>query len=580
MEWPSTSSLIDSKYVSKSRRLASRILISSLFVVYFSLSHLNGALAQVNREESLELVKEPPETPDEFLVAQVPKLGPVYGARASWSIWRPPFLWTNDQLVDFSRIKWPQWDKEQVPIAIVPPAGSLKSVIILEDVNGKVLEEVPLNNPFVPDRYDPIRPRPSRYRFSITLSNGRAILRTPAYPWLVRKNILECDYEIEQGKDAMADGRVKTCLSTLDSIALNADRQWFASMTWPETGNAIRRNAMSTRDRELRASFRKAGHVFETQRKGRRFVVRAGVTNAEQIPVIEFDYNTIPKFETIKLSATREEKTQEMYEVKTSAQGGLKIMSFAADQVEQVALRSPQGPNPRLHIQFVGTDDIHPSILTTEYLQNRTGIPGLLRKWRGRGFLNQNQLTSSRGEQEQLLGGPGLDLSYASDLWSLEPYAIFDSGLYHPNSKISITELQFGVRRSFEFMPEWSAFYLGIHQYQLSGRNPGSSRLGASDSIALGVAGLERIGRHYLQGRAAALFSTASGFDAQIEYGQVWDRKSDFHLTWGVFMGVSRYSSQVVIPSNRLSETLSEDRVSFGLSIGFLGPESRHSRPD
>jgi hypothetical protein len=518
------------------------------------------------------------ELPDEFLVARVPGLGPVYGARASWAIWRAPYIWTNDQLIDLSRVKLPQWDKAQVPIALVPADGTQRAVVVLENEAGKTLEEVPLENPFLPDRYDSARPRPTRYRIRLDLSNGRATLQTPSYPWLTRKNVVECDYEIEQGKDAMTDGRVKTCLSTLESIALNADRQWFATVTWPETGNAIRRNAMSTRDRELKASFRKTGHVYENQRKGRRFVVRAGITNIEQTPNIDFDYNTIPKFETIQFSASREEKARTLYEAKTASKGSLTLRGFASDTVEQLAVRSAQGPNPRLHLQFVGSTETQPSIFTTEYLENRTGIPGLLRRWRGRGFLNQNQLISSRGEQEELLGGPGIDLAYAMKFWSLEPYAIFDSGLFHPNSKISISELQVGVRRNFSFMPSWSTLYLGLHQYQLSGRNPGSTRLGTSDAVAIGVAGLQRIGRHYLQGRGAGLISSAGGFDAQIEYGQIWNRKSDFHLTWGIFLGVSRYSSRVVIPSNLRVENLSEDRVTFGVSFGFLGPESQHNQ--
>ncbi len=551
-------------------------IAESCFVFLLIISAARVAQGQLAADSSSPSPSDLIELPDEFLIARVPGLGPVYGARASWAIWRAPYIWTNNELIDLSRTKWPQWDKAQIPVALSPGGGSQRAVMVLEDEVGKVLEEIPLDNPFVPDRYDSARPRPVRYRIKIDLSNGRVILQSPAYPFLTRKNVVDCDYEIEQGKDAMADGRVKTCLSTLESIALNADRQWFANVTWPETGNAIRRNAISTRDRELRASFRKTGHVYETQRKGRRFVLRAGITNIEQIPVIDFDFNSIPKFEAIQFSASREEKVLTLHEAKTALQGSLTLRNFASDTVEQRALRSAQGPNPRLHIQFVGTTETQTSIVTTEYLENRTGIPGLLRRWRGRGFLSQNQLVSSRGEQEELLGGPGVDLTYAMEFGSLEPYAIFDSGLYHPNSRISITELQLGVRRNFAFMPSWSTVYCGIHQYQLSGRNPGSSRLGTSDSVAIGVAGLQRIGRHYLQGRGAGLISTANGFDVQIEYGQVWSQRSDFHLTWGIFLGVSRYSSRVVIPSNLRAENLSEDRVSFGLSIGFLGPESHH----
>ncbi len=514
---------------------------------------------------------------DENLIARVPDLGPIYGAKATWAIWRSPFIWTNTELIDLSRIAWPQWEKNQVPLAIIPAVGSVKATLLLETADGRILEEVVLDSPFAPDQYDSAKKRPDRYRFRFNLFNDRVILTTGAYPWIQRKNVLECDYDIEQGKDALADGRVKTCLSTLDSISQNADRQWFATVTWPETGNAIRRNAISARDRELKASFRKSGHVFESQRKGRRFLVRSGVTFVEDLPTINFDYKTIARFSVIAPSASTEEQKKVLKDFATAAGGNMRLNSFSADQVQQVAIKSPTGPIPGMNLQFVGAPDQKPSIKSTEFLENRTGVPGLLRKWRGRSFFNYNQLTSSRGEQSVTFGGPGIDVSYSMDAWQLEPFLIFDSGLLRLGNvgvDVAINELQLGVRRGFSFIPDWLNVYAGVLQYQLTGRNPGSSRLGASDSLTAGISAIQRIGDHVVQGRAGVLVSSAFGFDAQMEYGNVWHKRSDFHLTWGVFLGVSRYANVVTIPTNRTTQELSEDRYTLGVSFGFIGPES------
>jgi hypothetical protein len=511
---------------------------------------------------------------DEYLIANVPGLGPIYGARATWAIWRQPYIWTNGELLDISRIGWPQWEKTQIPLAIVPGDGAAKATLLLEAADGRTLEEIVLDAPFAPDRYDSSKVRPDRYRIRFNLFNERLVITTGAYPWIERKVVLECDYEIEQGKDTLADGRVKTCLSTLDSIAKNADRQWFATLTWPETGNAIRRNALSATDREFRSSFRKSGHVYESQRKGRRFLLRSGVTFVEDLPNIDFDYKTISKFSVITTAASAEEQKKVLKSSSTAAGGVLRLNSLSVDQVEQVALKSPFGPVPGLHIQFVDAPGEALSIKTTDFLENRTGVPGLLRKWRGRTFLNFNQLTSSRGEQSHAFGGPGVDLTYSLVDWQLEPYIFFDSGIFLPSDELSINELQFGLRRGFAFMPEWLNLYAGVLQYQLSGRNPGSSRLGASDSIAAGISAIQRIGDHVVQGRAGLLASPAFGFDLQFEYGNVWRKRSDFHLTWGVFLGVSRYASEVTIPTNRTTQELSEDRYSIGISFGFIGPES------
>jgi hypothetical protein len=512
--------------------------------------------------------------PDEFFVGQVPELSPLYGARASWFFWRPPFLWAQGELLDFRRLTFPQWDKNQVPLAISPAAGVQKINLILESADGTVLEEIPMNAPFVPDRYTSQKPTPARYRFQLDLMNGRARIQTQAYPWIQRKTLFDCEHEIEQGEDALQDERVITCLSTLDSISQSSEKQWFASVTWPETGNALRRNAISARDRELRAAFRKANHVYETERKGRKFSVRAGLTSVENLPVIAFDAASIARTQSIIPAAEREQPKKQMFQGTTAAGGRLWVYSLASDEVEQAALRSPAGPVPRLHIQFVTGTGSAPKLVGTEYLENRTGVPGFLRRWKGKTFMSYHQLTSSRGEESDVFGGPGVELAYAWDFWSLEPYTIMDTGLFHPGSDLSVSEFQVGLRRNFSFIPDWSYFYVGFNQYQLSGQNPGSSRLGFNDAIAYGVGGLQRSGKHYVQGRAGMLTATANGFDSQFEYGQIWHRKSDFHLTWGVFVGFSRYAGTVTIPSNRTTQNLSEDRLSIGFSLGFLGPEN------
>jgi hypothetical protein len=385
---------------------------------------------------------------------------------------------------------------------------------------------------------------------------------------------------VERGEDPLKLPRVRTCLATLEALPKNADRQWYATVQWPETRDAIKRNAGSSRDRELRATFRKAGHVYESERKGRKFLVKAGVTGVESVPVLESDFATVPKTQAITESATREERRKTLFSAETAGQGRVEIVSFASDEVEQSAQRSPEGPNPRINLQIIPGSGTGPILRGTEFLESRTGMTGVLRRWQGRSFINYNQLTSSRGEKNSMMGGPGLDLSYASNLWDLEPFFLYDSGVLHLDSDIFVTEFQIGARRGFSFLPRWISFYSAFHQYQLAGQNPGTSRLGANDAIAVGFRGQVRSGSHVVTGRMAMLASTGSGFDSQLEYAKVWHRDSDFHLTLGIFLGLSRYAGSVIIPTNGTVQNLSEDRFVIGFSLGFLGPESTSSGRD
>jgi hypothetical protein len=551
-----------------------------VFTIIYVLLFVADAKAQTKSSGFFNFFSTEEKIPNEFYIARVPGLGPVYGARASWFFYRPPFVWAQSQLYDFRKLNLPQWDKDQVPLVISPTSGPAQMSIVLENSDGSVIEEIPLKSPFVPDRYakeqlEKSKPVPENYRLQAVLLNGRLKITTRPYRWVQRKQIFECEAEIEQEKDALQDGRVKTCLSTLDSIAQTAEQQWYVVINWPETGNVLKRNAISARDRELRSGYRKAGHVYETQRKGKKFTVSAGVTSVETVPVHEFDYMSILKTQQIMMSPPRDEETKIIFETRTKNDERLVVSGFAADAVEQSEVKSPAGLIPAINLQFVaGTGDT-PYLEDTEFMQNRIGFTGFFRRWRGQSFFSQNYLTSSRGEESEVLAGPGFELAYASDYWNLEPFVVYDTGFYHPQSVLSVSEFQAGVGKNFEFMPTWSYFYSSFHQYQLSGRNPGSSRLGATDSISLGIGGLHRIGKHYLQGRAALLFSTAAGFDSRFEYGQVWHRKTDFHLTWGVFFGLSRYGGPVKIVTNSTTQTLTENRFVLGVSIGFLGPENK-----
>lgn len=520
--------------------------------------------------------EEKPAIPSENLIAEIPDLGPIGDFRASWAIVRPPMIWVQDQVFDLQKFSLPTWDTTQVPIVITPP-NSGHAWLITEDSSGKVLATIDLKKPFVPESLNTPNSTveiPARFRFRVEDPKGRLAVETKTYPWISRKQVFQCDFEIDEKTSIESDRRVRSCLNTIKAMSKETGRQWYAKLTWPESRKAEAKGFISTWDRELRSGFRKAKHSYESDRKPkRRFAATVGVTRVEEIQKIEFDLSQLMRAEVVMRSPSREEIKAKLHEQALADGSRIEIFSFAADAVEVRSKSSPQGFTVPVDLQFVATASNEPSFRSTEFREVRTGIPSLFRPWRGNLYFSGNQLTSGRGETALFGNGPGIEVDYKSTIWDLKPYLNFETGLFHPGSTLFINDIRAGVVRGFSGLPAWASVGGGYHQFQLAGQNPGSTRLGKVDALDVGVVGLQRTESHFIRGEVMLIAATSTGFHSKIELGQIHRNKWDIPFTSSVFIGYTRFAADAV---NRvqITETFTEDRLNFGVSFGFLGPDS------
>lgn len=509
--------------------------------------------------------------PPEYYVAEVPGLRTVGEHRLSWGFLRPPHLWYQGQLFDLRKIEWPQWDSSQFP-AVLPPPSSPNAELRFFDANKRLLLARPFNKPLAADEFVTATEKPAFYQIVVDLRPARARLGSKLFPWTERRVVVECSSEGKDGENPQQDRRMIACLEGLRGMGEATSRPSFAIIHWPRAKSREAQRFIASSERELRSVFRKNGHFLIGHRTEEpTFRAQAGITNAGDLAKHDFDPSIFTTAEFLTTPPSLEEKTAVIHENSRDSGEFIRVFASAGDSIADRAIRSPPELDPGVHLQFVKTDAATSSLRRTEFREVRTGLGGAFRSWSVTTFATTNQLSSNRGEKTSMTTLPGLDLAYHGGLFGLTPAVIFDTGTVHPGSDLTVSELLVTARRAFP----WSGplqLSVGFEQYSLSGKNPGSSRLGKMDALAAGFVTQVPYEDYLLGARAHALIASSLGFESRVEIGRRLNWKTDLKPYVGFSLGFARYAGSV---ENRLQfvETFTEDRLSAGIHLGFIGAD-------
>jgi hypothetical protein len=519
-------------------------------------------------EDKSELNK----TPDEFFIAKIPDLPLTGKFRGSWYFLRPPYVWVQGKLVNLKEIQWPQWDENQVPASLIP-ANKDKSTLIILGENNAVIDKFELKKAFQPEKYTPPQDlKPVSYQIQTEIAEGRVVMKSPIYPWKQNKSVFKCRIPVDRDKPIQKNAAVRDCVKTLANLPLNSKQQWQVNIQWPRLKDPESNLWIGEQNRMQKFLYKNYKHIFESRREGFVFQADASVTEKEKIKTIEFPIDQLTKSEKIEASPTREEIQKTELSLAFENGPEFSIHSLAIDENEIRDIRSPSGIEPQIHLQFVNAEDKKWGFQTTEFLEYRTGFLSFARPMMLGFYGTYNSISSSRGEKDSFFNLPGIDFSWNPKVFQINPYLFFESGLIHEGSTLSISEWQVGAHKTFEAWPYLKPG-LAYNQYSLSGKNPGSSRLGKATSVVVSVLSEEVRGDVFLRGRVQGMFSSSQGYAGEGEAGKLFKMKdSDLKVYVSGIFGFNRYAA---IATNRLAvaETFTEDRWKIGVKIGIIGPD-------
>lgn len=511
--------------------------------------------------------------PDDYYLALIPDLPYSGPHRLSWGFYRPPIIWLQGQAVDMSKLRWPQFDKEQIPPSL-SIASTNKIKLLIEDSKGQLIETVNLDKPFNFESYtSTAKKNPVSYRLQMEALPNRLNLTTRSYPWIVKKEIFKCEINIDRKQNLVKNSRLKSCLSTLKKLPQQTNQQWFLNIDWPEGLDNENLSFVSENERELRGIFRKAGHIYQSQKNNpKKFIATAGITKSELMPNIEFSFEKVLKKDLLFHVPAKEDQVLVMDKQTLPDGSSVESFGYPGDFIESRSAVMPTNLKPRVQVQFIPAKDQILKYRKTDFPELHTGLPGLLRPWQGSVFGDFNQLSSNRGERTSFLDLPGIQLSYKTNFYDLVPTGFYQTGLLHTGSSLTLSELQGGVKKKIAMLP-WLSSFIGLHQYTLSGANPGTSRLGKMNAFAFGLSADHLSNEFLIKSRFNIFYSNTIGYEGLVEYGKLFERKSDFNIYYSLYLGYSRYASNI---TNKLQtkENFSEDRFRIGVGLGFVGPES------
>ena len=517
--------------------------------------------------------------PPEYLVFEIPELPLVGPHRHSWFVLRPPMLWTPTGLIDFSQVEWPKWDKGQVPPFLLASSQSAwQTEVVILDGAGREVERVSLKKP-----WSPLAGRQAGQRFRVEMFNERVRIISKSYPWPQTQELFRCNIKLGEQTEADSSGegkresplieqnhRVQVCLDSLRGVAQTAtsDKQWFVEIHWPKKTTRRGRRFISEVERALKPGLLKNKHVLITHLDtNNELSARAGLTNNEKLPEIGIDLSRLPAQTWHGPAAARSEKTEVSGAFETSDGGRVILHAFAKDAIVDHSINSPEGLKPSVNIQFVKAST--PKVRRTDFREERTGFAGFLRPWFVSASANYHILASGRGETVSSLNLPSIEAAWRSPFFGLEPFATLDMSLLHYNTEIALQEGHAGLK--WRWRPEIAPF-VGIFNYNLRGRNPGSTRLGSLQAFSTGVYTVVRRESFFVRGHATLIVTDPFSYDAYVEGSRFLKTLSDKGLFVGAFLGYTVYSGKATSVL-RTTETFSENRFKFGLTIGLAGPD-------
>jgi hypothetical protein len=520
----------------------------------------------------------------ENIIIRLPGLKAWQATHATWFVSRHGGLWIQSEFHDLSKLIWPQWDIKQNPVALIPSESLPNAEIVIYDDNGSELDREAFKGPWVPEKILPtLKGPPSSFQIEVALS-PHLTLKTRRYAWPERKPAFKCHAEVAPDVKAIdKDKRIAFCLRTLHGLTTNESKQWFVDVQWPRLSDRESLSYLTRQDRELRVAFRKKNHLYSSRRvKTPTFDVVAGLTKVEDLPTIAFSLELLP--ETEKAQKAPEPGTKPVPILESVSPDGEAIIAYSlpSDVISEQSLLSPEGMHPSVFLQLIpNSDDGQVQTQKTEFPEYRTGVLGYLRPWAVQGGVLYDNLVSNRKEVANLASLGVLDARYryalsASTPWSLVPRLLFENDLLRAGSSLSVTELQVGTFVAWNakqaLMP-----YLGYLGYSLSGRNPGSSRLGSFSALSWGLE-YSNMKRPYLVKAYVANLVTLGGegfdlgLDANLQLSRFMGSEGTHGAYVGAYMGYAIY--RVKLP-NRIGEieNFGENRFRIGLVLGWMGAD-------
>lgn len=517
----------------------------------------------------------------EYYIFEVPQLPPTGPAFVSWFFFRSGIFWNSNGTVDLAEVVWPKWDVNQIPFMLVPAAGQPSQILIYDEAK-ELIKEINMTEPFSPEKEDPaFGGKAAYYRLSVSLSKNHLKLTTPFYIWPRKKSILKCSVDAS-GEDFKADKnrRLKVCLDTVRAYLseTNTDkRQLYISFEWASIKGRENISAVQEIERELRSGARKRKAVFLSKKtKGNTIQAEVGLTQAELLPKISYPVNSVLDIQRAVLAPNSRTVSDTLYQLPIEGGAELAVTGFYSDTQPERNIESPNLKGRRINVQFVappaGESPDNIVIRETRNLEQRTGLKGYMRPWQLLAFGGFNYLSSSRGENNYLFGLPGIDLKYNWKHVGLQPYFVFEKDVLHLGSPLEITELKVGISKQIPWVRGMFAS-AGYQEYSLSGKNPGTSRLGSLSALTAGIGASQRFEDWMLRQRFDLLFANSQSLDFRFDLGKFVGPAADSRLYIGTFFGYANYRAYVINKLNN-KELFGESRFQVGLTIGWMGADS------
>lgn len=368
---------------------------------------------------------------------------------------------------------------------------------------------------------------------------------------------------------------LKLCREAVQGLA-GEKRQWFVHLKSPALEGESRR-AFRRIESKMAKDLKKAGHFFRSERApGGEVTMTLGQTRVEDLSRPGLRMELPP---ALDLFGPAPKAAPEPLRTLEGADGELlEVLALPTDVLRDRSLQSPPALKPGVFLQFVpARSPEETAVVRTDFPDHRTGVLGALRSWQVELSGAFNSLVSARGEGSTWFGLPLFELRRLSstDPWELRLRLGRD--VLHLGSSLAVTELDAQVARRFESLNSLVPT-VGFRSFALSGKNPGSSRIGGLSSLSFGAEISGGEGAWFWRGGAAGLFALGGlrpslGVDAKFQLNRLWDTGQAEGWYAGSFLSLSRYRVPL-LNGERIEEVFGETQLRLGIAFGWAGVDS------